>query len=215
MILHQEEECTRDVDEGLEVIAKNWRDLKKRLKPILKDIKEEREKEKEQNVYLDGIKQIVHTIQMQIKTSSTNVKKDTTHNTPQTSTVNKPKLLTKPAKVPTWTKDLTLETYSKQLQTWSDILEEIPEYVRYAILVESLKTNKEIKGLPKYVGEHILPVLEKKTDQTMKRVLEILALKYGRTRVEKIEDFMDDWTKFRDDQYDDDGELLLGMKELN
>ena len=26
---------------------------------------------------------------------------------------------------------------------------------------------------------------------------------------------MDDQTKFRDDQYDDDGELLLGMKELN
>ena len=81
--------------------------------------------------------------------------------------------------------------------------------------MESLKTNKEIKGLPKYVGEHILPILEKKTDQTMKRVLEILALKYGRTRVEKIEDFMDDWVKFRDDQYYDDGELLLGMKELN
>ena len=56
VILHKEEECTRDVDESLKVIAKNWRDLKKRLKPILKDIKEEREKEKEQNVYLDGIK---------------------------------------------------------------------------------------------------------------------------------------------------------------
>ena len=42
-----------------------------------------------------------------------------------------------------------------------------------------------------------------------------MALRYGLTRVEKIEDFMDDWTKFRDDQYDDDGELLLGMKELN
>ena len=26
---------------------------------------------------------------------------------------------------------------------------------------------------------------------------------------------MDDWTKFRDNQYEDDGELLLGMKELN
>ena len=107
-----------------------------------------------------------------------------------------------------------METFSKQLQTWSDILEEIPEYVKYADLVESLKTNKEIKGLPKYV-EHILPILEKKTDQAMKRVLEILALKYGRTRVEKIKDFMDERTKFRDDQYDDDGELLLGMKELN
>ena len=89
------------MDEGLQVIAKNKRDLKKRLKPILKDIKEEREKEKEQNVYLDGIKQIVHTIQMQINTSE--AKKDATPITPQTTTVNKPKLLTKTAKVPTWT----------------------------------------------------------------------------------------------------------------
>ena len=55
--------------------------------------------------------------------------------------------------------------------------------------MESLKTNKDIKGLPKYVEEHILPVLENKEDQTMKRVLEIFALWYGRTRVEKIEDF--------------------------
>ena len=28
IILHQEKECTRYVDEGLEVIVKNWRDLK-------------------------------------------------------------------------------------------------------------------------------------------------------------------------------------------
>ena len=49
----------------------------------------------------------------------------------------------------------------------------------------------------------------------MKRVLEILALKYGHSRVEKSKDFMDDWAKFRDNQYDDDGELLLGMKEIN
>ena len=52
-------------------------------------------------------------------------------------------------------------------------------------------------------------------DQTLKKVLEILILKYGRIRVEQIEDFMEDWLKFRDDQYDDDGELLLGMRELN
>ena len=42
MILHREEECTRNIDEGLEVTAKNLRDLKSRLKPILKQIKEER-----------------------------------------------------------------------------------------------------------------------------------------------------------------------------
>ena len=37
-LLHKEEACTRDVDEGLDVIAKNWRDLRWRLKPILKEI---------------------------------------------------------------------------------------------------------------------------------------------------------------------------------
>ena len=58
-------------------------------------------------------------------------------------------------------------------------------------------------------------VLETKVDQTLKKVLEILILKYGRTRVEQIEDFMEDWSKFKDDQYEDDGELLLGMRELN
>ena len=92
-----------------------------------------------------------------------------------------------------------LETYIKQFQSWTDVLEDIPEHVKFADLIESLKTNKEIKGLQKYVGEHILPVLETKVDQTLKKVLEILILKYGRTRVEQIEDFMDDWSKFRDD----------------
>merc|ERR1712243_381362 len=87
-----------------------------------------------------------------------------------------------------WTKDLTLETYIKQIQSWSDVLEEIPEHVKYADLIESLKTNTQIKGLPKYVGEHVLLVLETKVDQTFKKVLEILILKYGRTRVEKIEE---------------------------
>ena len=132
------------------------------------------------------------------------------------STVNnKPKLLTKPAKVPMWTKDLTLETYIKQVQSWTDVLEDIPEHVKFADLIESLKTNKEIKGLQKYVGEHILPVLETKVDQTLKKVLEILILKYGHTRVEQIEDFMEDWSNFRDDQYEDDVELLLGTRVLN
>ena len=42
-----------------------------------------------------------------------------------------------------------------------------------------------------------------------------MILKYGHTRVEQIEDFMEDWSKFKDDQYKDDGELHLGMRELN
>ena len=82
-------------------------------------------------------------------------------------------------------------------------------------MIESLKTDKEIKGLQKYVGEHILLVMEVVEDQTIVKVLEILTLKYGRTRVEMVEDFMDDWLKFKDDNYVDDAELLLGLKELN
>ena len=82
-------------------------------------------------------------------------------------------------------------------------------------MIKGLKNNKEIKGLPRYVGEHILPVLERKTDQTMKCVLELLDIKYGRTRTEKIEEIVEDWMKFRDDQFEDDRELLLGMKEIN
>ena len=38
---------------------------------------------------------------------------------------------------------------------------------------------------------------------------------YGQTKTEKIKDFMKDWKEFRDDQFEDDGELLLGMKEIN
>ena len=82
-------------------------------------------------------------------------------------------------------------------------------------MIEGLKNNKEIKGLPHYVREHILPVLKKKNDQTMKRVLELIDIKYGQTQTEKIEEIVEDWMRFRDDQFEDDGELLLGMKELN
>ena len=37
-LLHEEDICTRTVEEGLEVVAKNWRDSRRRLKPILKEI---------------------------------------------------------------------------------------------------------------------------------------------------------------------------------
>ena len=92
--------------------------------------------------------------------------------------------LTKPARVPLWMRDISLETFAKQLQTWTKILDDIPEYVKFQDLIEGLKNNKEIKGLSRYVGEHILPVLEKKTDQTMKRVLKLFDLKYRRMRTE-------------------------------
>ena len=99
----------------------------------------------------------------------------------------RPAKLTKPAKVPSWTKDMSLETYVKQLTTWQQINEDIPEFAKYHELIEELKKNKEIKGLQKFLANHILPVIETKEDQNVKKVVTLLNEKYGRTRTEKVE----------------------------
>ena len=116
VLLYKEpgEECTRESDEGLEVIAENWRDLRRRLKPIIKDIEEERSEEKKRNIYLEGIREtvtpLVDTLKMNMDTSG-----DPRAKKSDPAVNNKPKLLTKPAKVLVWTKDLTLGTYIKQV----------------------------------------------------------------------------------------------------
>ena len=68
--------------------------------------------------------------------------------------------LTKPVKVSIWSRNMTLETFIKQLETWSELNEEVPEFMKYNDLVESLKQSKDIKDLPRYVAEHVLPVLD-------------------------------------------------------
>ena len=54
---------------------------------------------------------------------------------------------------------MSLETFKKQLQTWTEINEEIPEFMKYHNLMERLKTNKDVKDLLRYVEEHVLLVL--------------------------------------------------------
>ena len=122
--------------------------------------------------------------------------------------------LTKPAKVPSWTKDMSLETYAKQIMTMTEMNEDVPESIKFHDLMEELKKNKDIKGLQKYVAEHVIPVLVRKTDQTLDKVVELLDMKYSRSRTEKVEDVIEDYLKFRKDQYEDDDELILAMREL-
>ena len=95
---------------------------------------------------------------------------------------------------------LSLETYIKQLEMWADINEDIPEYVKYQDIIENLNVNKEIKGLPWYTREHVLPTLDKKPDQTVKQVLELLDPKYSQIRTEKVNEVVDDWLKLKEDQ---------------
>ena len=52
---------------------------------------------------------------------------------------------------------MSLETYVKQLTTWQEINEDIPEFAKYHELIEELKKNKDIKGLQKFLADHILP----------------------------------------------------------
>ena len=65
------------------------------------------------------------------------------------------------------------------------------------------------------MAEHILPVLEKKQDQQVRKVLEMLDVKYGRTHLEKIEECFQNWLELQEDQYEEEDELLLALEEIN
>ena len=99
----------------------------------------------------------------------------------------------------------------QQLTTWQEINEDIPEFARYYELIEELKKNKDIKGLQRFLADHILPVILKKDDQNVRKVITLLNERYGRTRTEKVEEAIEDLFKFREDQYEDDDELMLAM----
>ena len=48
----------------------------------------------------------------------------------------------------------------------------------------------------------------------MKKVISLLNERYGRTWTEKVEEAIEDLFKFREDQFEDDDELMLAMSEL-
>ena len=72
---------------------------------------------------------------------------------------------------------MSLDSFIKQLKTWSKINNEVPEFMKFHDFMESLKQNKDIRDLSPYVAEHILLVLEKKLGQTIKKALELLDIK--------------------------------------
>ena len=172
-------------------------------------------KEMEPGVLLQGLERLTASNTESIKSLFHNVKKrELSPSNDSHSSSPRPAKLTKPAKVPSWTKDMSLETYVKQLTTWQEINEDVPEYARYHELIEELKKNKEIKGLQRFLADHILPVILNKEDQNVGKVITLLNERYGRTRTEKVEEAIEDLFRFREDQYEDDDELMLAMSEL-
>ena len=74
--------------------------------------------------------------------------------------------------------------------------------------------NKDVQGLTKYVSEHILIVLDTTEKQKIGEVLECLTKHYGRTRLEKIEELVGKWMNFRENDFDDEDDLLQAMTEM-
>ena len=84
----------------------------------------------------------------------------------------------KPAKVPTWTKDMSLEIFRRQIGNWQTSSIDVPENTQLQDLVKSLKYNKDKKGLAKYGGEYIQTTLNTMKKQKVKEVMDILAIRY-------------------------------------
>ena len=129
MKLHRETACTRE-QELPNILNENWREYRKRVKPILKNLKEVFRKEAEQGVLLDGLERLITKISGQnvdnMKKYTENMTmlvtsfKDSFKKDEASSATNagvaaggRVSISTKPAKVPSWTKDMSLETYTK------------------------------------------------------------------------------------------------------
>ena len=98
--------------------------------------------------------------------------------------------IVKPAKVPVWTEKMSLKTYEKALEVWLSKNWDMSVNAKFHEVVESLKVNKEVKGLAEYVAVYILPVLDMEGKQTVKEVYGKLKEKYGKTRMEEVEDLV-------------------------
>ena len=117
--------------------------------------------------------------------------------------------------MPSLIKGLNLEVYMKQVNTWSAINNYIPPNSKYQDLIESLKVNKAIKNLPRFVDDCLLTVLQKVEDQTIEWVLEVLKIKYGISRIEQVEECIQHCLEFRENNYEEEDEFILAMKELD
>ena len=74
--------------------------------------------------------------------------------------------------------------------------------------------NKEIEGLSLYIGEHVVGKLDTVEKQTVKGLIELLNTKYGRTRLEELEEIMEDWIKFNFNEHESEEEYLLAQENL-
>ena len=114
-VLHRDTTCTRGT-EVPNILKENWKAYTQRVKPILRMIRKEAMKEKEQGVFLQGLEKLIASNTENIKPLFQTIRKRE-HSPLAHSPSPRPAKPTKPAKVSSWTKDMSLETYIKHFTT--------------------------------------------------------------------------------------------------
>ena len=97
-VLHCDTTCTRGT-EVPNILKENWKAYTQRVKPILRMIREEAMKEKEQGVFLQGLEKLIASNTENIKSLFQTVRKRE-HSPSVHSPSPRPAKFTKPAKVP-------------------------------------------------------------------------------------------------------------------
>ena len=116
-LLHKGGPCTRSEKENPDVILKIWKDFQSRIKTVITMARTEIDKGKEGSLLLDGLKRLVVQISGQKLENMAKLVDSLKAKKEETAAEVRPARVTKPAKVPSWTRDLTLETYIKQVET--------------------------------------------------------------------------------------------------
>ena len=125
-MLHRDATCTRG-EEIPKILQENWKANTQRVKPIIKTMREkaikEAGQEKEQGILLQGLERLINS-NAEMMASNTETMKSFFQNLRKRElspsvhhSSSRPAKLTKHAKVPSWTKDMSLETYVKQFTT--------------------------------------------------------------------------------------------------
>ena len=143
---------TRKVEVGeteFSELWKVWSAFRVKMEPIRKWYEDEMEKNQNISDILIGMQRLTDVIIKSNKEMCDMFK-------------DRPNKLVKAAKVPSWSKDMKLDAYVKVLEVWMEMNKDVGEAVRFQDVMESLKMKKEIEGLAKYVGEHVITRLERK-----------------------------------------------------
>ena len=186
--------CTRRTDLTENDSTKEWDIYRKRMKAVRSWCTDEM---KRKNLE-DTVKSLANDVQQVVKVLTK-------------GTTNK---LIKPAKVPSWSKGMQLRPFIKSIEVWMENNKDMPENSKYNEIIESLKMHKEIEGLSLYIGEHVVGKLDTVEKQTVKGLIELLNTKYGRTRLEELEEIMEEYIKFNFNEYENEEEHLLAQEKL-